>query len=252
MRRLTRVLARFDRSGNCASIYPAIETIAYRLSSTELNYPEPQRFKWSRATVFRYLKRLKERGLATSEGLSAMHGTRRRVLHPKALLLVPRESETPARRESETGFKDLDSKKLQRDRKNQNHPADDAARLNPPVRGKPSPSSCSEGLGRFAAIARRNILNRTAESPEAVDLILRTVIARAAEARTVIHSPAYLERGFDSQIADDAAQLERGGAELVAAASEMRRKLAFVRECVEQAAREGRSARDVLAERLPP
>jgi len=75
------------------------------------------------------------------------------------------------------------------------------------------------------------LLARTTESPEAVDAILARVIARAGDARTIIHSPVYLEHGFDSQLTDDAAQL---GADLAASAPEMRRKIALVHACVEK------------------
>ncbi len=105
-------------------------------------------------------------------------------------------------------------------------------------------------LARFKTAARRNILARyPVESLGTVDALLDKIADRAADARTVIDSAAYLEQSFDSQLADDAAQL---GAELAATAPELRRKIAFVHACVEQAAREGRNTRDVLAERIPP
>lgn len=256
MRRLSRVLARFDSSGDCASIFPSVGTILERVRAAELNYPEQgapwlRRLAWSRRTVFAYLKRLEKARISSTAGLSRYHGTKRRTLHPEGLLSAPRESCTPTRRESCTGSKSLESKKLQRGRKSQNHPADELARDNVPARRTPKPLSHSERLAKIAATARRNILSRTTESAESVDFILRTVIARATEAGKLIHSPAYLERGFDSQIADDAAQLERHLAELVAEAPEMRRKIALVHAWVEQAAREGRTAREVLAERFP-
>ncbi len=217
---------------------------------------------WSRRTVFDYLERLERAQISSKAGLSSYHGTKRRVLHPEKLLLVPRESCTPTRRESCTGSKSLDSKKMQRGRKKQNHPSDDAARdpfkceipaikpLNPPVQRTAKPPRNAARLARVTAAARRKIRAiHTTESPAAVDTILREVIARADRARTVIYTPSYLVRAFESQLADDAARL--GSAELVARAPEMRRNIAFVHEIVEQAAREGRPAREVL-ERLPP
>jgi hypothetical protein len=128
MRRFVRALARFGPA-DCRSIFPSVETILARLRSTELNYPEPRRFKWSRPTVFRYLKRLEAAGIASVQGRTSMRGTSRRVLHPERLLSVPREDETFARREDETRSKSLKSKKKQGSRKKQNHPADDAACL---------------------------------------------------------------------------------------------------------------------------
>lgn len=107
LRRLARCLARFDRSGNCREIFPAISTILAKLNAAELNYPEDRRFKWSRRTVLAYLVRLEERGIATAGGLSHCHGTRRRELHPDRLLSVPCESCTPTPRESCTRIKSL-------------------------------------------------------------------------------------------------------------------------------------------------
>jgi hypothetical protein len=258
MRRLSRVLSRFDRSGNCKSIFALVKTILERVRSAELHYPEQgppylRRMKWSRRTVFEYLRRLEAQKICSKAGLLAYHGTRRRLLHAERLLSVPVESCTSTRRESRTRIESLDSKKVHLGGKKHNHHADDAACVpKEPYRRSAESVPYQTRLARFTAMARLNILARTTESPESVDWILRTVIGRALQARTTIRSAAYLERGFESQVADDEAQLERGGAELVATASEMRRKIAFVQACVEQATREGRRARDVLAERLPP
>ena len=215
-------------------------------------------------------KRLDRAGIAASRGLSSYHGTKRRELHSERLFSVPLESCTPTPRESCTRTKSLDSKKPQRSRRKRNHPADDVACSNPSelnpnfagssarvtnVDGKTDPATAyTVRLGRFTAIARKNILARTTESPDAVDMLLRAVIARATEARTVIHSSAYLERGFDTQVADDAAALEgyEAAPDLLKAAPELRRKIAFVQRCVEDAARSGRRANEVLAERLMP
>jgi hypothetical protein len=114
MRRLARTLARVDKSGNCRQIFPSVNTILARLNEAEANYPERQRFKWSRRSVFVYLKRLEAARIATAGGLSTYHGTRRRELHPDMLLSVPRESCTTTRRESCTGSKSLSSWKLHR------------------------------------------------------------------------------------------------------------------------------------------
>ena len=225
---------------------------------------------WSRRTVFVYLKRLERAGIATSGGLSSYHGTKRRELHSERLLSVPLESCTPTPRESCTRSKSLDSKRPQGSRRKRNHPADDVVRSNPSelnpnfnggsgrvwsVDSETDPAKAyTVRLSRFTAIARKNILARTTESPDTVDMLLRAVITRATAVRTVIHSPAYLERGFDSQIADDAAALERYEAapDLLKAAPELRRKIAFVHRCVEDAVRSGRRANEVLAERLAP
>jgi len=161
----------------------------------------------------------------------------------------------------------LDSKKLQGSGKKKNHPPDDTGSspisratppksnvVKPPVERTSKAGSYGERLAKFTAAARRNILVRSSESAEVVDAILKTVLQRAEDARTVIRSNSYLERAFDSQLADENAQLERSGADeaLLASAPEIRRKIVFVHACVEQAAREGRPAREVLAERLPP
>jgi hypothetical protein len=268
MRRLSRVLARFDRSGDCASIFPSVGTLLEGVRSAERNYPEQgapwaRRMAWSRRTVFVYLKRLERTGISTASGLSSYHGTKRRTLHPEKLLSVPIESCIPTARESCTRSKSLDSKKPQKSRKKQNHPADDAPRMHPIESCTLILSLCplhhsSKGTGetepyagrldRLTVVARQRILARTTEAPETVDAILETVKARAADARAVIHSAAYLERGFDSQLADDAAEL---GPELASRAPEMRLNIALLHARVEQAAREGRPARELLAESLP-
>jgi hypothetical protein len=111
MKRLAKVLARFDRSGACREIYPAVSTILAKLKERELNYPEPQRLTWSRRTVFLYMERLEEAEIMKRGKLSRYHGTRRRVLDPAGLLSVPRECCTPTRRESCTRNKSLRSKK---------------------------------------------------------------------------------------------------------------------------------------------
>jgi hypothetical protein len=72
------------------------------------------------------------------------------------------------------------------------------------------------------------------------------------KAGTVIHSAAYLEHAVYSQLSDDAAGLGLCGPDLVASAPEMGRNIALVRALVEQPAREGRPASEVLADRLPP
>jgi hypothetical protein len=113
LRRLARILARFDRSGNCRDIFPAVATIRVRLNDAELNYPEGQRFKWSHRTVQVYWARLKRSGIATSAGLSNYHGTKRRVLHSEELLAVPFESCTPTPHESCTRSTAFRSRKLQ-------------------------------------------------------------------------------------------------------------------------------------------
>jgi len=236
LKRLASVLARFDRSDKCSSIYAAVGTIRMRLEATELNYPEDKRFKWSRRTVFVYLNRLELAGIATTSGLTRYHGTKARALHADKLLFAPVESCTLTHHESCTRIKSLEPKKSQARKKKQNHPADDAARSPLTIR----------------ATARRNILARSNESPEVVQAIIDHVWERADAARTVIRSPWYLERAFDSEIAHHAAQLERDAPDLLASAPEMRRKIAFVHAVVEQAAREGRSASAVLAGMSPP
>lgn len=88
-----------------------------------MNYPEGQRFTWSRPTVFRCLARLKQSGIATTGGLSHYHGTRRRELHSERLLFVPLESETPTRRESETGSKAFRKFHVSRKKRTDTHTA---------------------------------------------------------------------------------------------------------------------------------
>jgi hypothetical protein len=125
-RRLARALARIDWSGECQDIFAAVspplgqmhsargKSILEQLRKAELNYPTTgkawqRQMKWSRPTVYRHLARLRSAGsIETLGGLSHYHGTRRRIMHPERLLSVPRESETPTRRESETGSKSLE------------------------------------------------------------------------------------------------------------------------------------------------
>ena len=226
--------------------------------------------------MFRYLKKLKEHSIASSDGLSAMHGTRRRILHSEGLLSVPRESETPAFGESGTRSKSLDSKKVHGSRKKQHHPetqktCDDAASYSHspeplPEQAKKRPESIllvGEGpkpdeayekrVDLFVAIARRNILRRTTESPEAVWMVLRILRERAARAGTIIRSPAYFETGFDAELAQDLERASKyaNSAELISSMSANRHKIACLQLAVEEAARSERRAEDILAERLP-
>ena len=230
LRRLSRVLARFDRSGDCRSIFPAVTTILDRLRSAELNYPKDgapwlRRMAWSRRTVFVYLQRLERAKISTSSGLTSYRGTKRRELHAEKLLLVPVESCTPTRRESCTRSKSLDSKKLQRGRKKQNHPAEDAVRTNPselisksngnpPVEetstAKPNPAAAyAARVARIRAVAKKIILARKPMDPDGVDYVLAMVIDRT---RRPIHNPNYMVTGFFNQLADDLAQFESYGA----------------------------------------
>lgn len=149
MRRLARVLARFDRSGDCRSIFPSVATILAQLRAHELNYEqsprrsrEPWRYRmeWSRRTAFVYLDRLRAAGILTAAGLSTYHGTRRRALDPDRLLSAPRESCTPTRRESCTGSKALGSKKLHQSRRKRADTPDGGAR-NTDFNSKPETNS---------------------------------------------------------------------------------------------------------------
>ena len=100
-------------------------------------------------------------------------------------------------------------------------------------------------------------MGRTGLNGEAVDAILKLVINRT---RGIIYSAAYLETAFENQIADDVADLQGCRPAVLAdydpdlgkAAAEMRAKTAFVRWAVEEAVRQGRAARDILAESFPP
>jgi hypothetical protein len=162
MRRLARTLARFDRTGNCRAIFPAVNTILTRLREAEANYAEGQRFKWSRRTVFRYLDRLQEKGIATPGGLSTYHGTRRRGLHPDRLLLRPEKCGTPTSRKCVTSTSEksgtqkiLRSKNLhppeeqshRQSEPNQNQKLDDDSHLAGKDFSKPTPKSSSNPLG---------------------------------------------------------------------------------------------------------
>ena len=94
MQRLTRVLAQFDHSGNCVNIWASANTILKRLREAEDRCEPGDRMKWSRATLFRYLKRLNRSGVASRRGLTNKRGSRIRSLDPEKLLSVPRECET--------------------------------------------------------------------------------------------------------------------------------------------------------------
>ena len=149
LRRLSRVLARFDHSGDCRSVFPSVETILGRLHAAELNYPETgpawrSRMDWSRRTVFVYLERLERAGIATSGGLSSYHGTKRRELHSERLLSVPLESCTPTLRESCIGSKSLDSKKWHVSRKKRAEtPRPETGRRASPPSDSTSPSKAT-------------------------------------------------------------------------------------------------------------
>jgi hypothetical protein len=210
-RRLSRVLARFDRSGNCASIFPSVETVLKRLRSAELNYPEhgapwARHMSWSRATVFRYLAGLRASGIEKPAGLSACRGTRRRTLNPARLLSVPCESETPTRRESETRIKTLDSKKLHNDRKN--HPQksrDDipncSSQVNPNVKPGmrprvPEAKPYELRIERFIQRARDQIAETYSLDRGIVSAELFDIRAKADDADTKIQSDRYFVTAF--------------------------------------------------------
>jgi hypothetical protein len=256
MRRLARVLARIDKSGDCRAIWASVEAITAGLGHAEMNYPEHQRLTWSRATVFRYLGRLRSCGIEAPAGLSAYHGTRRRSLDPNRLLFVQCESETPTHGESETRSKTLDSKKVQKRKRKQNHPAqkarDDPAfspASIPAPEGRRTPYG--QRVARLKAVARKNILARTSETPMAVDHVLRAVSERAEKAGTIIHSPAYFESGFYAQLKQDAAAFDPDfRPDLGRYLRDARHNVACLQWAVEEAHRVGVPAGRLLAEKL--
>ncbi len=225
LRRLARCLARFDRSGNCREIFPAIAKITARLNAAELNYPEGRRFKWSRKTVFRYLDRLERGGIATASGLSHYHGTRRRELHPERLLSVPlesdtpigRESDTPTRPESDTGSKSLKTWKIHKQpllNKSSGRKHDDdlpgnfsesKIQINPAGKIPVDGTAEAARLARLKAEAMAEVQIRTSESDDMVDAVLDLVLRRAADAGTIIRSRRYLVESFENHMAEAAA-----------------------------------------------
>ena len=77
---------------------------------------------------------------------------------------------------------------------------------------------------------------------------------RADAAGTIIRGPGYFETGFHEELAQDA---ERAGkhfnsADLIAAMSANRHRVACLQLAVEEADRSGRHAAEVLAERVFP
>ncbi|MGB7667733.1 MAG: hypothetical protein WBL66_10775 [Candidatus Acidiferrales bacterium] len=95
MAKIAKCLSRFDHSGHCASITASCTTILRTLRALEDRYSGKDRQKWSRPTLFRYLKLLEKQGVARrGDGKRWSSGcwTRRRSLHSSFLL--PRESET--------------------------------------------------------------------------------------------------------------------------------------------------------------
>jgi hypothetical protein len=97
------VLSRFDYSGDARHIYAGIRAILRALIAYAQTRPADEAFSWSRATLFRSLKRLETAGIMRRAGYSG-YRTRRRALVPEALLREPirREPETSGRVESET------------------------------------------------------------------------------------------------------------------------------------------------------
>lgn len=94
---LAYVLSRFDYSGDCRHIYAGVKAILRALVAYAQTRPADEQFSWSRATIFRYLRRLETAGIMRRAGYSG-YRTRRRSLVPEALLREPvrRESETSA------------------------------------------------------------------------------------------------------------------------------------------------------------
>jgi len=286
LRRLARCLARFDLSGNCREIFPAIAKITARLNAAELNYPEGRRFKWSRKTVFRYLDRLERSGIATASGLSHYHGTRRRELHSDRLLSVPlesdtpirRESDTPTRPESDTGSKSLKTWKIHKHpllNKSSGRKHDDdlpgnfsesQIEINPAGKIPVDGTAEAERLARLKAEAIAELQTRTwwprlgkAESADLIDALLDLVLQRAAAACTRIRSRRYLVESFANEVATDADRLELPLLPEVTDAQSVggsyvqqhpALKIRFVHMIVEEAARRGVRAREVLAQAL--
>jgi hypothetical protein len=210
MRRVARVLARFDGSGECASIFPSVETILERLRTAELNYPEhaapcARRMTWSRRSVFAYLKRLETGQISSKAGLSSYHGTKRRALHPERLLSVPLESCTPIPRESCTRSKSLDSKKLHRTKKN--HPPqktrDDTS---PSGRGFPQPNPTKPPYEVRTERLMRRALARITETygfdREIVWNEILDIRSRADDARTQIQGTGYFAAAIFNRLPD--------------------------------------------------
>lgn len=56
MAKIAKCLSRFDHSGHCASITASCTTILRTLRALEDRYSGKDRQKWSRPTLFRYLK----------------------------------------------------------------------------------------------------------------------------------------------------------------------------------------------------
>jgi hypothetical protein len=100
---LAYVLSRFDHTGDCKNIYAGAKAILRALVAYVANLPPDHQLSWSRATIFRTLKRLEAGGIMRRHAYSG-YRTRVRSLVPEALLREPvrRESETSGRVESET------------------------------------------------------------------------------------------------------------------------------------------------------
>lgn len=105
------------------------------------------------------------------------------------------------------------------------------------VNDKPNPSR----LAGFKSAAFKNIQARSTVSAETINAILDVVIDRAPG---VIHSARYLECGFDDFMADVGPDQDAG---IIA---EVYTKMRFVHGVVEEAARQGQPAREILAQRL--
>jgi hypothetical protein len=225
---------------------------------------------WSRRTAFVYLKRLEDAGIATSGGLSSYHGTKRRELHSERLLSVPLESCTPTPRESCTRSKSLDSKKLQRCRRSQNHPTDDAAAAVPRVSSQPKTNGNTQTKSNPPVEERHNSQGSTAaktlplgavircfpgESPPYLAYLVGVIAERAAKSHNTVRKPeAYTIAAVLNELEQQAAQFEpyQNAADLQERAPEMRANVARLHAMVEEAARRGVPAREVLAERLAP
>ena len=239
-------------------IFPAVATITARLNAVELNYPEGQRFKWSRPTVFRYLDRLKRGGVATSGGLSHYHGTRRRVLHSDRLLSVPLESETPTPANLRQELNPRSLKFHGNAHAETPAAAQTAARCARGVSGMElrQPARATELLN---AIYNRYPQHNYLWSAEMLAWALRNPDRRISDplkyAITCVDNfvgayPDYQQKAILKRFCDDLPDVYFDGQQWRGPSEQDRKKIGFIHMIVEEAAHRGVQASEVLAQRL--
>jgi hypothetical protein len=212
--------------------------------------------------VILYLGRLKRSGIATAGGLSHYHGTRRRVLHSDRLLFAPLESCTPTQRESCTRSNAFKSLKV-----HGNAHAETPAAAQVAARSVPG-FSCEELRKAEKAV---DLLNAICDRYPELGFVwamkmfawaLRNPNGRISNPLSYVITcvdnfigdyPAYQRKAILQRFPDvPGVTFDVDGQRWRETSDQDREKLKFVHSIVEEAARRGVPAREILLERFAP